>query len=80
MRYNHSKIANIYPFGEKTKKKRNVLKRIFELMNFFCAMFSFWDMVDFVFYLCNSFTHAHPSPGAPPLGVCMSLVGKVLFG
>ena len=31
------------------KKKRNVLKQIFEFTSFFCAMFSFWDMVDFVF-------------------------------
>ena len=27
---------------------RNVLKWIFEFMKFFFAIFSFWDMVDFV--------------------------------
>ena len=28
---------------------RNVLKQIFEFMSFFCVIFSFSDMVDFVF-------------------------------
>ena len=32
---------------------RNVLKRILEFMSFLTAIFSFWDMVDLVFNICN---------------------------
>ena len=35
------------------QKMRNVLKWIFEFMSFICAIFSFWVMVGFVFYLRN---------------------------
>ena len=34
---------------------RNILKLIFELLCFFCAIFSFCVMVDFVFYLLSAF-------------------------
>ena len=36
-------------------KMRNILKLIFEILCFFCAIFSFCVMVDFVFYLLSAF-------------------------
>ena len=44
LRHIRSKMGKLYPFCY--KKKCNVLKRIYE---FFRAVFSFWDMVDYVF-------------------------------
>ena len=38
---NRSKLGKKLIYSATTKTIRNVLKRIFEFMNFFCAMFSF---------------------------------------
>ena len=38
-----------------SQKMHNVLKQIFESMSFYCAIFSFGVMVDFIFYLRSAF-------------------------
>ena len=35
---------------QKMKKMRNVLKRIFEFMSFFCAILSFWEIIVFILF------------------------------
>ena len=45
MRYSSSKFNQL---AKKKHFKRYALKRIFKFIGFFYAIFSFWDMVDFV--------------------------------